>query len=52
VAYFGGGVQEKTSRLELLAAGIPVFHSSERAVQGIGAMVRATELRQRDVAVE
>jgi acyl-CoA synthetase (NDP forming) len=52
VAYFGGGVQEKTSRLELLAAGVPVFHSSERAVQGIAANVRATELRQRDASGE
>jgi acyl-CoA synthetase (NDP forming) len=50
VAYFGGGLQEKTSGFELLAAGIPVFHSSERAVQGIGAIVRATELRQRNAA--
>jgi acyl-CoA synthetase (NDP forming) len=47
VAYFGGGLVEKTSRLELQAAGIPVFRSPERAVQGIAANVRATELRKR-----
>jgi acyl-CoA synthetase (NDP forming) len=47
VAYFGGGLTEKTSRLELQAAGIPVFRSSERAMQGIAAMLHATELRRR-----
>lgn len=47
VAYFGGGEIERTSRLEMQAAGIPVFRSSERAVQGIGAAVRAGEDRGR-----
>jgi acyl-CoA synthetase (NDP forming) len=47
VAYFGGGATEKTSRLEMQRMGIPVFRSSERAMQGIAAMVHYAEYQQR-----
>ncbi len=46
VTYFGGGEIEKTSRLEIQAAGIPVFPSPERAMRGIAAAVQAAERRK------
>jgi acyl-CoA synthetase (NDP forming) len=44
--YFGGGEIEKVSRVEIQAAGIPVFPSPERAMRGIAAAVWAAERRQ------
>jgi acyl-CoA synthetase (NDP forming) len=40
VSYLGGGDEEKRGRLRMLEEGIPVFRSPERAVKGLGAVVR------------
>ena len=42
VAYLGGGNEEKIGRVELQKAGIPVFPSSERAIKGVSAAVKAS----------
>jgi acetyltransferase len=47
VVYFGGGEEEKTGRIRLHQAGIPVFSTPERAVRGIGAAVREAAYRRR-----
>ena len=48
VTYFGGGNEEKSGRVEMQKAGIPVFPAPERAMRGIGAAVRlAGYLRRR-----
>ena len=39
VSYCGGGPEERNDRTRLNRNGIPVFHSPERAIRGIGAAV-------------
>jgi acetyltransferase len=46
VSYTGGGEEERSGRPAMMAAGIPVFPSPERAVRGIGAAVRAARFRR------
>lgn len=52
VSYAGGGEEEKKGRPAMMAAGIPVFSSPERAIRGIGAAVRATRFRRERQAGE
>jgi acyl-CoA synthetase (NDP forming) len=46
VSYLGGGDQEKVARIRMLEMGIPVFNTPDRAMRGIGAMVRWTGYHQ------
>ncbi len=46
VSYIGGGGEEKSGRVEMLENRIPVFRSPERAIKGIGAVVRYAQYRQ------
>jgi acyl-CoA synthetase (NDP forming) len=39
VTYFAGGEEERRGRIKIQEAGIPVFHTPERAMRGIGAAV-------------
>jgi acyl-CoA synthetase (NDP forming) len=52
VSYAGGGEEEKKGRPAMMAAGIPVFSSPERAIRGIGAAVRAARFRRERQAGE
>ncbi|HUW10980.1 MAG TPA: acetate--CoA ligase family protein [Anaerolineae bacterium] len=45
VAYLGGGDVEKSERLSMHAAGVPVFPTPERAIRAIGDAVWATKYR-------
>ena len=46
VSFMGGGEEEKKTRISLQRAGIPVFHTPERAVRGIGAALWTAEYRR------
>lgn len=39
VTYFAGGEEERRGRIKMQESGIPVFHTPERAMRGIGAAV-------------
>jgi acyl-CoA synthetase (NDP forming) len=45
VTYFAGGQEEREGRVKMQEAGIPVFHTPERAMRGIGAAVWASNYR-------
>jgi len=47
VSYFGGGEEEKTGRVRLHRAGIPVFPTPERAMRGIASAVWDAGYRQK-----
>ena len=47
VSYLGGGEQEKIGRMKMLEMGIPVFRTPDRAMRGIGAMVKWTAYHRR-----
>ena len=47
VSYAGGGEEEKKGRRRMLEMGIPVFRTPDRAIKGIGAVVRWNAYRKR-----
>jgi len=46
VSFFGGGEEEKSSRIRIQELGIPVFPAPERAIRGIAAAVWYARFRQ------
>lgn len=51
VAYLGGGAEEKSGRVRLHEAGIPVFPTPERAIRAISAVVRYSLFRRKSLTV-
>jgi len=51
VSYCGGGQEERRDRIKLNQSGIPVFHSPERAIRGLGAAVEYAQWKRSETSV-